>query len=48
MGLAFHPCPKTYSLFTMIKGRMKVSSTNELLKKFWYPTFILKNLDIQK
>jgi hypothetical protein len=46
MGLNFHPCPKTYSLFTMIKGRMKAATTNELLKKYWYPTYTITKIDI--
>lgn len=28
MGISFHPCPKTYALFAMIKGRMKVKTAN--------------------
>lgn len=47
MGLNFHPCPKTYSLFTVMRGRMKAKTVNELLSKYWYPTYIFENIDIE-
>ena len=46
MGLSFHPCPKTYSLFVVMRGRMKARTVNELLNKFWYPTFEFSDINL--
>lgn len=34
-----YPCPKTYALFTVMKNRMGGTTVNDLLEKYWFPTF---------
>lgn len=34
-----HPCPKTYALFHVLKNRKLGASVNDLLDKYWFPTY---------
>jgi len=40
-----YPCPKTYALFSVIKNRMVGVTINDLLDKYWFPTYKISSLD---
>jgi hypothetical protein len=34
-----HPTPNTYALFAVLKNRKILPTINELLDKYWFPTW---------
>ena len=48
-GIQIHPEPRHYGFLGILMQKLGKASTgiSKFLKKYWYPTWILKNVDIR-